>query len=278
LADGLVTLGDLAAELHVDFANPPASNQQTGWIPLVDVQQLALHTAGFDKHGGYTEFLFEPGSAWHYSDGGSNWLAELLTLAYRQDLLELLRARVFEPLGIAPTDLSWRDNAYRPDLIEGIQRRELGSGIGINVDALARIGLLYLRRGIWQGVPLLPSGFVGVLSTAHPESVGLVPVDPVAYPGAPNHYSLFWWNNADSTLPAVPADAYWAWGAGDNLLVVVPSLDLVVARTGNSWSGISNGNHGRAAAAAHRAQRVGAEHQLVGAGHLGHDAIDFHVA
>src|SRR5262245_8666584 len=95
--DGLVALGDLADDLHVDFANPPASNLQTGWIPRVHVQDLALHTAGFDKPGGYTAFLFEPGSAWHYSDGGPNWLAEVLTLAYGQDLLELLRARVFEP-------------------------------------------------------------------------------------------------------------------------------------------------------------------------------------
>lgn len=31
----------------------------------------------------------------------------------------------------------------------------------------------------------------------------------------------------------VPRDAYWAWGLGDSLIVVIPSLDLVIARTGN---------------------------------------------
>jgi CubicO group peptidase (beta-lactamase class C family) len=94
---------------------------------------------------------------------------------------------------------------------------------------------------------LLPSGFIGVLSRAHLRLAGLAPVDPVAYPGATNHYGLLWWNNRDSTLPAVPADAYWAWGGGDNLLVVVPSLDLVVARTGNGWSGSWNGDYARLA-------------------------------
>jgi hypothetical protein len=35
-------------------------------------------------------------------------------------------------------------------------------------------------------------------------------------------------------MPGVPRDAYWAWGLGDNLIVVIPSLDLVIARTGNN--------------------------------------------
>jgi hypothetical protein len=34
-------------------------------------------------------------------------------------------------------------------------------------------------------------------------------------------------------MPGVPRDAYWAWGLGDNLIVVIPSLDIVIARTGN---------------------------------------------
>lgn len=247
LGDALLTLDDLADENHVDFANPPASNQQTGWVPLVDLQHLALHTAGFDKDGGYTPILSEPGTAWRYSDGGPNWLAEVLTLAYGEDLLTLLRARVFEPLGIAPSDLTWRDNLHRPDLIEGIKRREFGSGISADVDALARIGLLYLRNGVWQGVPLLPGYFIDLVGTAHPEIGDLEPVDPIGYPDAPDHYGLLWWNNADATLPAVPLDAYWAWGDGDILLVVVPSLDLVVARAGSGWSAQWNGDYTRLA-------------------------------
>jgi hypothetical protein len=30
----------------------------------------------------------------------------------------------------------------------------------------------------------------------------------------------------------VPADAFWAWGLGESLIVVIPSLDLVIARNG----------------------------------------------
>jgi hypothetical protein len=57
------------------------------------------------------------------------------------------------------------------------------------------------------------------------------------YSGASNHYGLSWWNNVDGSLPNVPTDAYWAWGLGDHLILVIPSLDIVATRAGNAWSG-----------------------------------------
>lgn len=32
----------------------------------------------------------------------------------------------------------------------------------------------------------------------------------------------------------LPRDAYWSWGLYESLIVVVPSLDMVVARAGKS--------------------------------------------
>ncbi|MEN9935542.1 MAG: gamma-glutamyltransferase, partial [Chloroflexota bacterium] len=44
-------------------------------------------------------------------------------------------------------------------------------------------------------------------------------------------------------LPNVPRDAYWAWGLGDSLIVVIPSLDIVVARAGSGWRAGWNPNY-----------------------------------
>ncbi|MCP4004327.1 MAG: hypothetical protein GY725_09040 [bacterium] len=60
--------------------------------------------------------------------------------------------------------------------------------------------------------------------------------DPVNYPDANNHYGLLWWNNADGTLPGVPLDAYWSWGLYESFIIVIPSLDLVIARAGAGWT------------------------------------------
>src|SRR5262249_24620045 len=53
------------------------------------------------------------------------------------------------------------------------------------------------------------------------------------YPRATQHYGLLWWNNADGSMAGVPTDAYWTWGLGDTLIIVIPSLDVVVSRAGN---------------------------------------------
>jgi CubicO group peptidase (beta-lactamase class C family) len=88
-------------------------------------------------------------------------------------------------------------------------------------NAAARVGRLMLRRGSWNGKPLLSRSIVEAATT---------------HAGTPNHSGLGWWVNreADGTRhwDAVPLDAFWGAGAGHQLLLVVPSLDLIVVRFG----------------------------------------------
>jgi hypothetical protein len=160
LQDGLVTLSDSASSHLPAFGTPPETNLTTGWLDDITILHLATMTAGFDKPGGYGDLLFAPGSAWAYSDGGANWLADVLTVRHNQDLNELLFLRIFDFLGIGRPELVWRNNASREDTINGIKRRELNSGIETNVDAMARIGYLYLRNGQWETDQLLPQNLV----------------------------------------------------------------------------------------------------------------------
>ena len=239
IKDGRMRLSDKAKKYYSNFGIPPHENKKNSWLDKITLLNLATHTAGFDKPGGYAPLLFEPGAAWAYSDGGANWLADCLTLAYGRDLKDLMFDRVFTPLGITHSDLTWRDNAYREKTINGIKRREFGSGISANVKAMANIGLLYLRRGRWNGKQLIPENFVNIIGKPVPSFTNI----PVAndkdqkFDGASKHYGLFWWNNADGQLASVPKDAYWSWGLHDSFIVVIPSLDIVVSRAGDSWKG-----------------------------------------
>jgi len=235
ILDGKMALTDKASKHHPRLGIPPAANADTGWLDGITILQLATQTSGFEKPGGYGKLLFEPGTKWSYSDGGPNWLAECITRAYRQDVDALMFDRVFTPLGITRNDLVWRMNSYRPREIDGIVRREFGSGVSANVDAMARLGLLYLRGGVWNNNRILPESFVKQVGTVVPTVVGLRELDSKNYGNASDHYGLLWWNNADGTLKNVPRDAYWSWGLYDSLIVVIPSLDLVVARAGTSW-------------------------------------------
>lgn len=243
LKDGKLRLSDRAVDHLPRFGIPPPANAKTGWLPRITLLHLATQTAGFAKPGGYERLLFPPGTQWSYSDGGPNWLADILTSTYHRDLKDLLFERVFSKLGITTNDLTWRANAYRPHLLEGVPRREFGSGISADVDAMARIGLLYLRKGRGRDEQLLPEGFVDRCATTVPSVIGLPEHDPKKYGNASDHYGLLWWNNADGTLSGVPRDAFWSWGLHESLILVIPSLALVVTRAGRAWQRNGWGGH-----------------------------------
>jgi CubicO group peptidase (beta-lactamase class C family) len=250
IADGKMRLEDAAVHHHPGLGVPPEANRATAWVDRITVAQLGQMTAGFGKDGGYTELLFCPGTQWAYSDCGANWLGECVTLAYREDLAGLLWDRIFRPLGIREEELAWRDHIYRPDRIDGLKRREIGAGIFAGADSLARLGLLYLRRGRWGGTDLLPPTFVDAVATTPRESRGVGVVnDPLErFGGASAHYGLLWWNNSDASIPEMPRDAYWAWGLGDAIILVIPSLDIVVSRVGPRFPGERRPSYYRALA------------------------------
>jgi len=237
LMDGkFESLHDRACKYHPQLGLPPEENRGKG-LDQITLFHLAAQTAGFDKNGGYTGLLFDPGTKWSYSDGGPNWLAECVTLAYGQDLQDLMFERVFAPIGIRRDDLRWRANSYRPKEIDGTARREFGAGIHANVDAMARIGYLYLRQGVWRDQQILPSWFVDAVRVVPYGLRGLPVLKQEDYSNSSDHYGLLWWNNADGTMKNVPRDAYWSWGLYDSLIVVIPSLDTVIARAGKSVRG-----------------------------------------
>jgi CubicO group peptidase (beta-lactamase class C family) len=83
----------------------------------------------------------------------------------------------------------------------------------------ARLGLLYLRDGVWQGQRLLPEGFTKFVSTPAPAW------------RRPEYGGQFWINGLGQWN--LPRDAYFMSGAGGQHTFVVPSHDLVVVRMGH---------------------------------------------
>lgn len=83
----------------------------------------------------------------------------------------------------------------------------------------ARIGLLYLRDGVWNGQRLLPEGFAKFVGTPAPAW------------RQPEYGGQFWVNGTGRWN--LPRDAYFASGAGGQHTFIVPSHDLVVVRMGH---------------------------------------------
>jgi len=248
---GTVTLATKGVDIMPTFGTPPPENAAEA--PLITIAQLATHTAGFSKQdGNFTAVLqFSPGTTWSYSDAGLNWLADVLTTSYQQDLASVAQDSVWKVLGLNglgtnTDDVLWRTNVFRPPTRDGgtIQFRELASGIQANVNAMARVGLLFLRKGVWKDQRVLSEAFVQQVHTPLPENAALPINQPAGFlfPNANTDYGVLWWTNKSGTMANVPTDTYWAWGLGEELIVVIPSLDLVIVRNGGQAPGNSSPN------------------------------------
>jgi CubicO group peptidase (beta-lactamase class C family) len=242
LDQDLLELTDSARARLPSLGTPPGTDP-AATLDQITILNLATHTAGFPKPGGFHALVAPPATEWRYSDGGLNWLADVLTVAFNRDLAEFLDARVWGTLGLNPgvnfngDDVVWRTPPTTPADIARSPRpenpalvyRELAAGITANVNAMARVGLLFLRGGVWNDTRILSQEFVDLVQKPRSEIAGLAIVDEPDFPRATSDYGVLWWTNATGQLPNVPRDAYWAWGLHENLIIVIPSLDLVIA-------------------------------------------------
>jgi len=83
----------------------------------------------------------------------------------------------------------------------------------------ARIGMLYLDDGVWQGERILPEGFVDFVSSPAPAWE------------EPIYGGQFWLNGTGEWN--LPESAFYAAGGGNQKTFIVPSRDLVVVRMGH---------------------------------------------
>ncbi|MCP4454442.1 MAG: serine hydrolase, partial [Planctomycetes bacterium] len=215
----LVVWDDQANTHYRPLGTDIKENAENGWLNEVTVRQLATMTAGFDD-GRPPRLTYRPGTSGIYSNDTANMLAELLTIQFKEDLYPFIKREVMDPIGVSPSHWKWRNNSYRNDTVQGFKSREFASGLTITHGALARIGYLYLRQGLWNGQQIIT-----------PETIKKL-VAPTSLPAPWDYYAAYWGSNDRGSFPDIPRDTFWAMGLGDSILIVCPSLDMVVVRLG----------------------------------------------
>lgn len=155
----------------------------------------------------------KPGSFWDYENYDTLLAVYALkkTLASDQAYLEFPRRRLLDKLGMRNTLLS----------TDRFGNFILSSQVYTNARDLARFGLLYLNRGMWQGERLISEEWIEFSRTPAPAS---------AVRG--NDYGAQWWLVPDKRKGEVPADAYSTAGNRGQYVIVVPSHELVIVRRG----------------------------------------------
>jgi CubicO group peptidase (beta-lactamase class C family) len=245
LSDRKLTLDTPAAELVAAWKEVPGKRKIT-------LRHLGSHTSGLadaeqgrlphDKLTGWkgdfwkrlappddpfalardrAPVLFAPGAKLQYSNPGFAVLGYAVTAALKggpqEDVRGLLRDRVMRPIGVA--DAEWSAGYGQTFHADGLPLVAGWGGASYTARALARVGRLLLREGDWDGRRILSK-----------EAVRQVTGDA----GLPGHCGMGFWTNAGGRYPRLPRDTYYGAGAGDQLLIVVPSLRLIVVRNGET--------------------------------------------
>ena len=187
--------------------------------PLGDALWMLFGTGDAAHFAASKALVAPPGQRWSYSSGTTNIVARVLRRAAggnEADYLAFPRRALFEPLGLASA-------VIEPDAAGTF----VGSSFMFaSARDWVRLGQLYLQDGVWDGVRILPEGWVAFSRSPAPAAPGGV-------------YGAHFWLRlprlyAPSGEAGLPEDAYHAVGHEGQILTIVPSRGLVVVRLGLS--------------------------------------------
>jgi hypothetical protein len=150
----------------------------------------------------------EPGTLFCYNQGCTYALSALITRLTGQRLLDYLRPRLFDPLGIE--DAVWTQSD------EGVDQGY--SGLHLATESIAKLGLLHLQSGRWEGRQLVPEAYLAEAHRVQIDNAGVM-----TNPDWQQGYGFQFWMCRNG--------AYRGDGAFGQFLVVVPDADAVIVCT-----------------------------------------------
>ena len=178
---------------------------------------LYLYTGGVNSfHYAATRPLeWPPNTVGRYHNTDPVLINDLIRLAVEkrgEEYLSFPQRALFDKIGIRT--MVMETDPYGDFLGQGY---ELASGRD-----WARLGMLYLQDGVWNGERILPEGYTKFVSTLAP--AWKADHRPI--------YGGFFWLNGDGAF-AIPKESYYMAGAGGQYVFIIPSRDLVVVRLGH---------------------------------------------
>lgn len=173
---------------------------------------------GQSNDKGLQRTMQPPGTHWEYNDVRVNRLALALLRVFKEPLPHVLKREIMDPIGASDT---WQWHGYRNSYVDinGRQMQSVsggahwGGGLWISTLDQARIGLLMLNKGQWNGRHIISEEWIA-------ESVRPCPLNA--------NYGLMWWLNAvGEQAPAASRSSFFAKGVGANIIWIDPENDMV---------------------------------------------------
>ena len=171
-----------------------------------------------------------PGTVWNYNTYDSYLLSAFFYHLTDYSLSDYARQFLLAPIGITLTEEDW---AYWPST-ETNNRYTYGGGFSqYRTQDIARIGMLVLHRGQWDGQQLVaPEWFdlslepIGEGSVMQFDGTGNALPEPAA---ADISYGMQWWTRTGPSFSG--PESITARGLGGQYLMIFPEHDLIAVAT-----------------------------------------------
>lgn len=213
----------LAMLPETEIANDPLKQRLT-------LAHMLTMTSGLDCRGNgsgnflqameqsrhWTQFALErqlvssPGSTFAYCAGNMQVMSAVLSRALGESAADFARHELFAPLGIE--QVSWASD--RDGVSHGF------SDLKMQPRDMAKLGLLWLHRGVWEGRQIVPAAYLASAFSPH--------ADVDAYAKYGYGMWVYPYRGHAGGAPDIEAN-----GFGGQRIAVIPSQDMVVVITGS---------------------------------------------
>ena len=229
--EGDIDLNKTMADLGIDDINPNLSEQekQATVRMLLQARSGIYHEAAAEdqsmKDSRPERHSHLPGTFWCYNNWDFNTLSTIFNQETGKDFFRELKSRILDPIGCEDFQLS--DGHYQYESISD----HPAYPFRITARDMARFGLLFLRKGVWNNQRIISESWVNESTTSYSDL------------GVRGGYGYMWWvvdhghNNLGdyNILPvSLPDGSFSAEGAHGQFCIVIPDYDLVVVHRVNS--------------------------------------------
>jgi CubicO group peptidase (beta-lactamase class C family) len=185
--------------------------------------RLNALATGWDKFYLDRPMLGPPGKEFRYDSGGVILLSAMLKARTGMHAEEYASRFLFKPLGIEKW--FWVRNT------EG--QTHTGGGLNLAARDAAKLGQLYLNKGRWGDIQVVPEAWVEASLKMH--------VDLTVAGQPPSGYGYLWWVWAPDYRGKTGEYIFAARGRGGQYVIVVPEYGMVVAMCGDAKPGPESG-------------------------------------
>lgn len=249
--DGLLTVDDKVSK-HLRDKMPAALTPALDSLTVRDLLIMASgRTQDLSIFMGEDDWLttwfkgdfHDVGQHFNYDSMCTHALAAIVTRVTGKPMLEYVNERIFAPLHITVAD--WE---LAPDSVEAA-----GWGLRLHAESQAKLGLLLLHHGQWNGQQLVSEQWIKDLSQPHISTSKDTSDDELSWIERVARFFRSLWHTVRSwftgynvddyylgygyqtkTIEQPRAKTFFAAGYGGQLIDVIPELDMVIVVNGRA--------------------------------------------